>query len=479
MTQPLQPCLPFVQPFAPARDRFVVFDTGDVVGPEGRCRKLSSALRAAVATLSPETMRKLLPPLRDYLNLEMAAGEDWRSIWREGEGAAEVRQIAFYRQRGHTIGRRRPLDGAIALSHPKASYARFDRLAVQLLYDLLEQAELVEQNHSLVGFFAQADIERRAEYIKLLRDRGRRPDHIGRRFLAPQVRTGVSIPLDPRACADLLIEDLDRVQAPEIVRDMNEILRLNGKRPLAVLHANALGWAMHGARDTVACRNKGRGQGITEAVFVMPPDMEMRLRDRLASEPSPTSDGKTLLEEIEARRPDLRSSKKETKASAQKFLASVAIFPRPSARTSIDTFLTYDGLRYWTEKGRKARQSLHDLPGNRFSDGLREPTLRDYRRASITQHILELFARTQHGSPERLQGLTHIARLHDQSSDQSKTYADWAYQREALEAARQLFEKNGARSARTLPITMPEKSCTSDDLAHRLAHLAARERACS
>jgi hypothetical protein len=242
----------------------------------------------------------------------------------------------------------------------------------------------------------------------------------------------------------LLTTDLELANAPELIKDSNIVLRLNGKRPMSVIHANAYGWVIKGAKDRVGCRNKRRGEDVTQAQFVMPPDVRARLVERLSAEKSPIEPTRTLMEEIEVKADELFGADEELAKEAKTFLERVAIFPRPSAETSFDAFITYEGLRYWTIKGREIRQERGGHKPILFNDGRREPTLRDYRRATITRQVLELFANTTKGSQERADGLMEIATKHDQSTDQSKAYADWAYQ---LEAEREALEDYAAEEA--------------------------------
>lgn len=241
--------------------RFHVSDEGHVTGPAGYCRAFSRHLRAWVAKVAPETRRKLLPPMRLFLNLELEEGEDWR-IWRDDADKAERRQNAFLESRGHTLGTKRPIDTAQELSHPSPAYGNFDRLALHRLYDVLDTAGLTEGNLSHLTFFATAELDTRTEYIKVMRERNRGSDQIGRRLLAPRLKKRLAIPVDPMHCVAVLQHDLVRAEAPEIVIDANAVIRTNGKRPFMAITASTLGWALKGLENKVACHNKGRGSSL-------------------------------------------------------------------------------------------------------------------------------------------------------------------------------------------------------------------------
>jgi hypothetical protein len=398
-----------------------------------------------VAEMPAEVRKKMLPLLRKILNLELRENEDWRSIWLEGEQDSVDRQKKFFLSRGHSFSRVRPLDGAQRLKHPKPVYGNFDRLALHLLYDIFEIAGLTAANHTLLRFFAKADIEQRSEYIKLVGQKGRRADHVGRRWLAPHAKARVSIPVDPMACVELLESDLERVDAPASIKDANLVLRLNGKRPMSIIHASAYGWVIKGMGNACGCRNKRGGDDVTIASFIMPDSVRVNLIKRLEAEPSPSRPGCSVYDDVMLCSDALRSANSEEVEAAADFLRQVPIFPRPSAPSLLSAFLTYEGLNYWTLKGRKARHAAGERKPLQFSDGRREPTLRDYRRASITADVLELFARTSKGSKERAAGLLEIAARHDQSTDQSKAYAKWAY---AVEHEREMLIRSEVNAKR-------------------------------
>lgn len=457
--------------------RFHVFNDGTICSPGGVLRRLSEILRNDVANMSAQTWKKFRLPLRILLNMQLEPGEDWHAIWTEGENASTRRQLKFLEARGHSPGIKRPVDGARMLSHPSPQYGNFDRLALHFLYDRLEQAGLSQRNFTLLTFFADGDIEQRIEYISLMKEQDRRSDHIGRRFLAPKTQTRISIPVDPMACAATLISDLELAGAPDIIMHANIVLRLNGKRPMSVLHANAHGWIIKGREDRVGCRNKRRGKDVTKAQFVMPLHVRESLIARLSAERSPIDPGRSLLEEIGLKAEDLAGPDRDTAQAAKRFLERVAIFPRPSAGTSVDAFLTYDGFRYWTIKGRRLRQAAGGYKPTLFNDGRREPTLRDYRRASITRQVLDLFARTTKGSKEREDGLKEIATKHDQSTDQSEAYAAWAYQWEAeQEALDDYAAERAAMDAHERAVLVPDSLPARNSLAESFARLSSRPR---
>ena len=421
--------------------RFYVSNEGDVVSPGGYCGRLSRTLRLLVQEMSPEARRKFLPRLRVYLNMEMVEGEDWR-FWLEGLEESWKRQDAFLTSKGHRIGVKRPIDGAQELSHPRAVSGNFDRIMLHHFHDALDAAGLTPANHTHLPFFADADIEQRMAYIQLMKQRKRRSDQIGRRLLAPKMKPTTSIPVNPMDCVAVLAADLRLAEAPEEIVDINHALRINGKRPFSILTANAYGWVLKDCSNKVACRNKGRKLKLVSR-FIMTPTMAAAVRTRFAQERSPLCESRTLLEEIERLASVLWGPDAQQAAEAEAFLSSVAIFKRPSAVSSVDGFLSYEGLRYWTNKGRRLRNAQGGHRVVQFSDGRREPNLRDYRRASITKQILELYARTSNEA-EREAGREKIARMHDQSHDQSKAYAAFAYAEEEERRAEAQFASEAA-----------------------------------
>lgn len=416
--------------------RFHVTPRGQVISPAGFCPRLSRALGLMISEVSHEWRRKFLPRLRAYLNMEMVPGENWR-FWHEDTEASWRRQDAFLTGRGHKIGPRRSIDGARQLSHPNAVAGNFDRIMLHRFYDALDAAGLTPRNQTHLPFFAAATMEERIAYIQLMKRRKRQSDQIGRRLLAPKFKPVTSIPVNPIECVAALEADIRLADAPQEVAEINRLLRINGKRPFSILTSSAYGWALKDLGSKVACRNKGRGTALV-ARFVMPPDTVAALRARLADEPSPLSGERSLLEEVEMQAARLWGADRAAAAEAEEFLSSVALFKRPTAPSSVGGFLSYEGLRYWTLKGRKLRRFRGEAAIVRYSDGRREPNLRDYRRASITRQMLDLHARTKNEA-EREAGRLAIARRHDQSFDQSKSYAAFVYAMEEEEKAEAQF----------------------------------------
>lgn len=455
--------------------RLYISDQGDAIAPlpDGYCHDLTVIIQQVVFKRADKhDQRKALRAIRLLAQHEQVPGEPWHAFLDETAAEGEKRLISVL-ESIRCKATRVPLDGTVDVRHLSPNYVRPILVVLRQLFRECCRAHLhaPDSPMDVIGWRTMSIPQR----IRWADARNYHPkfgiEHAGHRFFINETPSKPRMLYDPYSASGRLSLAIDAV-APPLIRELKEVQRVNGLRFSDFAFGTAYGYAMAGLQDHFKCRNKQGGPALSKDAG-MTPAVQAAVRTRFESEPHPHDPSRTLWDRVVELQPRLAFGGKPA-ADAQAELETYFLFGRMGCRNPY----TYDAYRYWL---RKAVFCWTDDHGGtamvQTNLGPWIPTSVCFRKAAIGAEVRDLFARTT-DVDERNVGIGLISEKFHHSSDQTRKYADFEYERDGrrkqLEAAQICSDAQiAARSSSPAPIRSPRLSNAARD---RLDRLSSRPR---
>jgi hypothetical protein len=403
-------------------NRLYISDEGDAVAPDGYCRELTAIIRSTVfKRFDAKDQQKAIRSLRALTSFEFRRGEPWNAFLSENDDAGERRIRALLNSLDCKTDKI-ALDGTIDVSHYSATYLRALLVNLRQFYRALCRARLHAPDSPMdVKNWRRMGI---SERLRWAHARNYHPiygmEHAGHRFFASDTASDPRMLYNPYLAAQAISDAVDNVGAPGLIIELKEIGRINGLRFSDYAFATAYGYALAGLEDHFRCRNK-QSRGKLSKSAAMPSAMQAAVRGRFAAIPHPHDAERTLWDRVVelSRRLALGgSAAEEAKTELERYF----LFGRTECRDPYG----YDAYRYWLRKAALRFDVIVQT-----SQGPWIPTSIVFRKAAIGGEVKKLFESTS-DEEKRKEGLLAIAEKFGHSTDQTKVYADWEYEQDAI-----------------------------------------------